>query len=210
MLRRLRPRRRSCACHPALPQSATAAGCGRREDGFTLVELLMTMAVSLVVAAAALGLVDAARPAADRELLRGSAIAEGRAGLERMVREIRGADTINATSGTLIDFNGRTTAGPRRIVYACDDSSTVAGLRRCTRYEGAVGAAVSNGQLVIDRLVNATTSQPVFSYLPDRVRPTEVKVSVVLPTRAESPVGYSHRVVLYDSAFLRNVDLTGS
>ena len=193
-------------------------GSGRRrlgmvlsdDAGFTLIELLVTLGLSLVVAAAALGLLDAARPAADRELMRQVAISEGRAGLERMVREIRGADTVNATSGTLIDFNGRTPAGAKRIVYQCDDSSTVVGLRRCTRYEGPVGAAVGTPQIVIDRLVNGTTSQSVFSYLPDRIRPTEVKVTVVLPSRAESPVGYNHRVSLNDSAFLRNVDLTGT
>lgn len=181
-----------------------------RDAGFTLVELLLTMALSLIVAAAALSLLDAAHPAADREMLRQSAISEGRAGLERMVREIRGANSVNATSGTLIDFNGQTASGARRVVYACDDSSTVQGLRRCMRYEGPVGGSVTGGSLVIDRLVNGTTSQPVFTYLPDRIRPTEVKVSVVLPSRAESPVGYNHRVVLYDAAFLRNVDLGGT
>ena len=30
------------------------------------------------------------------------------------------------------------------------------------------------------------------------------------PSRAESPVGYNHRVSLYDTAFIRNVDLAGS
>lgn len=180
------------------------------DAGFTLVELLMTMAISLFVASGALALLQAARPTTDRELMRQAAITEGRAGLERMVREIRGADTINATSGTAIDFNARTSAGQRRIVYTCEDSSTVTGLRRCTRYEGAVGGTVSGATLIIDRLVNGTTSQPVFTYLPDRIRPTEVKVSVVLPSRAESPVGYNHRVSLYDTAFIRNVDLSGS
>ena len=180
------------------------------DAGFTIVELLITMTLMLLVASGALGLLDAARPAADAELMRQAAIAEGRAGLERMVREIRGADAINATSATLIDFNGQTPAGARRIVYECGVSSTVAGLRQCTRYEGPVGGTATDGLTVIDRLVNATTSQPVFSYLPDRIRPTEVKVSVVLPSRAESPVGYNHRVSLYDTAFLRNVDLTGS
>lgn len=181
-----------------------------RDAGFTLVELLMTMTLTLVVASGALGLLEAARPASDAEFMRQVAIGEGRAGLERMVREIRGADSVNSTSGTLIDFNGQTASGSRRIVYECGVSSTVAGLRQCTRYEGPVGGTATGAQTVIDRLVNATTSQPVFSYLPDRIRPTEVKVAVVLPSRAESPVGYNHRVSLYDTAFLRNVDLTGS
>lgn len=180
------------------------------EGGFSLVELLAAMALSLVVGSAALGLLDGAGPIADRELMRQASISEGRAGLERMVRELRGADSINSTSGTLLDFNGPTPAGPRRIVYACDDSSTVVGLRRCTRFSGPVGGTVTDPHIIVDRLVNGTTSQPVFRFLPDRIRPTEVKVQVVLPSRAESPVGYSHRVVLNDSAFLRNVDLTGT
>jgi hypothetical protein len=35
-------------------------------------------------------------------------------------------------------------------------------------------------------------------------------VQVVLPSRAESPVGYDHRIVLNDAAFLRNIDVNGT
>lgn len=180
------------------------------EAGFTLVELLIAASLSVLIGGAALGMMDASTPLSNEEFMRQAAVGEGRAGLQRMVRELRGATRINSTAGNLLDFNSTTPSGSRRIVYACDDSSLVVGLRACTRYSGAVGAAVANGQIVVDRLVNGTTSQPVFRYSPDRIRPTQVKVQVVLPTRAESPVGYTHRVVINDAAFLRNIDLTGT
>ena len=181
----------------------------RGQEGFTLVELLTAMAISLVVAAGALTLVDIAAPQSDRELQRQVAVGEGRAGLERMVREIRNADLVNATSPTLIDVNTPTPSGARRVVYQCNSAFQAVQYRQCVRYSGAVGGAVSNGQVVVERLINGTTSQPVFTYVPDRIRPRLVRVQVVLPASGGPAPGYIHRVVFRDGVFLRNLDLTG-
>ena len=70
-------------------------------------------------------------------------------------------------------------------------------------------AAVSGGVVVVERLINGTTSQPVFTYVPDRIRPRLVRVQLVLPASGGPAPGYIHRVVLRDAAFLRNLDLTG-
>lgn len=188
-----------------------AARCAREDSGFTLVELLIAAGMSLLIGASALALMEASTPLSNAEYMRQTSISEGRASLQRMVRELRGATSINSTAGNVVDFNANTNAGPKRIVYACDDSATVVGLRSCTRYVGTVGGSVgATGQLVIDRVVNGTTSQPVFRYSPDRIRPTRVTVQIVLPSRAESPVGYNHRIVINDAAFLRNIDLLGT
>jgi prepilin-type N-terminal cleavage/methylation domain-containing protein len=181
----------------------------RREHGFTLMELLTAMAVSLIVGAAALTLVDIAAPQADRELQREVAIAEGRGGLERMLREIRNANAVNATSPTLIDIDAPTASGAQRIVYECNSAFQAVQYRQCVRYTGPVNGSVSGGLVVVERLINGTTSQPVFTYSPDKIRPVVVKVQLVLPASGGPAPGYMHRVVFRDAAFLRNLDLTG-
>ncbi len=179
------------------------------EQGFTLVELLAAMALSLIVAAGALTLLDAAAPSADRELQRQVAVGEGRSGVERMIRELRNADIVNATSPTLIDVNTPTPSGAQRVVYQCNSAFQAVQYRQCVRYSGPVGGAVSGGSVVVERLINGTTSQPVFTYVPDRIRPRVVRVQVVLPASGGPAPGYLHRIVLRDAAFLRNLDLTG-
>ena len=181
----------------------------RGEDGFTLVELLVGMAMSLVIGAGALALLDIAEPLSDRELQREVAVAEGRSGLERMIRDLRNADLVNATSATLIDVNTRTPSGPQRVVYQCNSAFQVVTYRQCVRYAGPVGGSVSNGIVVIERLINGTTSQPVFTYVPDRIRPRVARIQIVLPASGGPAPGYMHRIVLRDAAFLRNLDLSG-
>ena len=179
------------------------------EGGFTLMELLVAMGISLLVAAGALTLIEVAAPQSDRELQRQVAISEGRSGLERMIREIRNADSINATSATLIDVNTPTPSGNQRVVYECNSAFQAVQYRQCVRYYGAVGGSVGNGSVVVERLINGTTSQPVFTYVPDRIRPRVVRVQVVLPASGGPAPGYMHRVVFRDAAFMRNLDLTG-
>jgi prepilin-type N-terminal cleavage/methylation domain-containing protein len=201
----------------AMPTEGSSMAAGNRrfcarlraQDGFTLMELLTAMAISLAVGAAALTLVDIAAPQADRELQREVAISEGRSGLERMLREIRNADSVNATSPTLIDVDTPTASGAQRVVYECNSAFQAVQYRQCVRYSGPVNGSVSGGSVVVERLINGTTSQPVFTYSPDRIRPVVVRVQLVLPASGGPAPGYMHRVVFRDAAFLRNLDLTG-
>lgn len=179
------------------------------QDGFTLVELLVAMGASLAVAAGSLALLDLAAPLADRELQRQVAVGEGRSGLERMIRELRNADIVNATSATLIDVNTPTPSGPQRVVYQCNSAFQAVQYRQCVRYSGPVGGAVSGGVVVVERLINGTTSQPVFTYVPDKIRPRLVRAQIVLPASGGPAPGYMHRIVIRDAAFLRNLDLSG-
>ena len=117
--------------------------------------------------------------------------------------------SVNATSATLIDVNTPTPSGAKRVVYQCNSAFQVVQYRQCVRYSGPVGGAVTGGQVVVERLINGTTSQPVFTYVPDRIRPRVVRVQIVLPASGGPAPGYMHRVVLRDAAFLRNLDLTG-
>lgn len=180
-----------------------------REAGFTLVEMLVSMTLALMIGAASLLLLEAAVPHADRELQREVAVGEARGGLERMIREIRNADSVNATSPTVIDVNTPTPAGARRVVYQCNAAFQAVTYRQCTRYSGSVGGAVGGGSVVVERLINGTTSQPVFTYVPSSIRPRVVRVHISIPASGGPAPGYSHRVVIRDAAYMRNIDLTG-
>ena len=211
-----RQQRRSLKASPVEVDRWTMPPCEPRihrrlrdEDGFTLIELLTAMAISLVVGAGALTLLQIAEPLSDRELQRQVAVGEARGGLERMIRDVRNADLVNATSATLVDVNTRTIAGRRRVVYQCNSAFQVVQYRQCTRYEGPVDGEVTGGKVVVERLINGTTSQPVFTYVPNRITPRVIRMQIVVPASGGPAPGYEHRIVLRDAVFMRNLDLTG-
>lgn len=181
-----------------------------RDGGFTLVELLLGMAIALLVGAAGLAMLDASAPLAGQELERQNRVGEAREGLNRMVRELRQADAINTTSSNLMDVDVVTRVGSRRVVYACNAPSSIAGLRSCMRYEGPVDGAVDSGRVVVDGIVNGTPSAPVFTYTPDAVRPTYTNIEIAVPAKGARSDGYQHAVTLRSGFFLRNIDLSGS
>ena len=186
----------------------------RDQAGFTLIEMLVAMGIALIVGAAALALLDSASPLASKEIQRGAVVGEGRAGLESIVRTIRNADTVNATSSYTIDINVPTSAGKRRVLLDCTSFAAGSTYRQCVQYTAAVGQEITTaGRVVVARIVNGTGSssaEPVFSYSPDRVRPTVVRMKLIIPSSDGTSPGYSHRVVLSDAAYLRNLDLTGA
>ncbi len=172
--------------------------------------MLVGMTIALVIGAAALALLDVSTPLANTELERQNDVGEARVGLERMVRELRQADSVNTTSPTLIDINLSRATGSRRVVYSCGVPSATAGLRSCMRYEGAIDGAVSStGTMVVDGLVNGTSASPVFAYTPDAVRPVYTTIALILRARGVRASGYKHNIALRGGFFIRNVDLSG-
>lgn len=181
----------------------------RDDRGFTLVELLVGMVIALLVGAAALALLDASTPLANTELERQNNIGESRAGLERMLRELRQADAVNTTSPTTIDINVTKASGSRRVVFGCGVASSTPGLRSCVRYEGPVDGAVGTGTTMVDGLVNGTAASPVFTYTPDALRPVYATIALIVRARGVKASGYAHSIALRGGFFIRNVDLSG-
>ena len=182
----------------------------RDERGFTLVEMLVGMAIGLLVGAACLALLDISTPLANTELERQNDVGAARSGLERMVRELRQADSINTTSPTLMDVNVTTSSGALRVLYECDVASSTPGLRSCVRYQGSVGGSVGSvGSTIVDGLVNGTSAAPVFTYTPDAVRPVYATAAIVLRARGIRSSGYTHDIALRGGFFIRNLDLSG-
>jgi prepilin-type N-terminal cleavage/methylation domain-containing protein len=171
------------------------------QDGFTLPELLMAAALSLLIAAAGMMVFTTALRSQPGLSARDQAIRDGRVVMERLIREIRQGQTLDAgagdswTSQTLSfrTFVQRASCGGGaantailcRVTYTCGSGT-------CTRREanpntGAQGPAV--------RLVSGLATSSVFEYWSN---PT---------TECQPPPGVSNEAIsIRDEATLRNSD----
>ncbi len=173
------------------------------ESGFTLIELLVATTVGLLVAGAALALVDSVARIAPRDQERAHAIREAQVGLDRMTRELRQAQSVNGATSTLMDIDVTIGAVTLRVIYDCSRA-------RCVRRQGMPGAEPpSGGEVVIDRILNGAAPDPVFVYSPaGSLPPDHVEVSIAVPAAGDRKDGHAHSVVLDDGLALRNVGLT--
>ncbi len=168
----------------------------------TLIELLVAATVGLLVAGAALTLLDTMARIAPKDQERAHAIREAQVGLDRMTRELRQAQSVNGATATLMDIDVTIGVVTRRVIYDCAKP-------RCMRREGLPGAEPpGGGEVVIDRVLNGTRGHPVFAYSPSGVLPpNHVEVSIAVPAAGDRKDGHAHRVVLADGLALRNVGL---
>lgn len=167
----------------------------RREDGFSLIELMVAGLLSIVVLGAVLSMFERSAHNApdDNEATR--AVHEVQVGLDGMVRELRQATSlasVTATSATIGIADGRT------VTYNCgladpDDSN----FTYCRRTD-------SSGQSgsVLRRLSMGT--DPVF----EQNGPSYLRVSVRTPSQGERTRQgeRDHFVELDDAVYMRNLD----
>lgn len=170
----------------------------------TLIEMLIAMLISTFVLAALLGLLDAAGQAAPRDQERALAIRDGQSGVHRMTRELRQANKVWTPGRTQIYVN---IGDDTHVLYDCDavhpDDS---GQRRCLRWAAAVGSELpldDPGEVVVERRMPGD----VFTYQPNLINPTYVKVHIAVPQSGERPDGYDANLVLEDGFYLRNTDV---
>lgn len=176
---------------------------GRDETGFTLIEQLVTMVVLVVVLGAVLALFETTAKIAPRDQERAHSIRDAQVGLDRMGRELRQAYAVNAATPNLLDVNVTIRGQSRRVLYDCNRP-------RCVRRQGAPGADLSGlgGEVVIDRLLNGVSGEPVFTYSPPGAfPPAHVEARVRVPAAGERADGHPHSVVLDDGLALRNISL---
>jgi type II secretory pathway pseudopilin PulG len=170
----------------------------------TLAELLIAMLVMSVVLIAILGLLDAAVKTAPRDQERANSIREGQAGLYVMTRELREANKVWTPGKTQIYVN---IGDDKHVLYDCgvvnpDDPAE----RQCVRWEAAVGAELpldQPGEVVVD----ARVPGDVFTYEPNLINPTFVKVQIQVPQAGEREDGYHANLRLDDGFYLRNTDV---
>jgi prepilin-type N-terminal cleavage/methylation domain-containing protein len=192
---------------------APAARLHRSEAGFTLIELLLVAAILPVVLFAILAPLDQAGSLTPQDVEYTHAAQDASIGLRSMLREIRQAYNVAATTPNSITFNVVLNGNDQQVMYGCNQPSpTAAGYRSCLRVSVATGGtlpAISSGQLVVDRLINGTSTDPVFNYTPSPITPTYVEAQVKVPARGTRASGLSHTITFDDGTLLRNEAIGG-
>lgn len=193
-----------------------AARVGREQGGFALAELLVAMLCFMFVMTAVLSLLESSSRVVPRDQERSLSIREAQSGLGRMVRELRQAYEIVGTSPSSMRVKVRlrkddpataTVETHSNWLVEYDCGVGVSG--KCVRKEARPGQVPpASGPTVIQRVSNPA-DKPVFSFETDTdsVNPVYVKVRVEVPASGERKSGYSHKVVLEDGFFARNMRL---
>jgi prepilin-type N-terminal cleavage/methylation domain-containing protein len=190
----------------------------RAQGGFTLVEMMVAAALSTVVVGATMSALETSQRTQARDTEWGLVLQEGRAGLARMVREIRQAYSIRSATENSLDFYATFGGVDYEIYYACNVSQAGTEYDRCVRLQAEVGKslpALSTGQTIVRYVVNGTTADPgdpIFKeYSPNAIVPDLVTVKLVLPASGTLKLAgaktLNHQIVLTDNAFIRDMNL---
>lgn len=180
------------------------------EDGFTLIELLVAAGMGVVCMGAVAALVIGALRYQPRITKTAENVSTARWVLERMTRELRSGEKIEAGSPSGVVFVGygrhspcgSTTllapgqaSVPCKITYSCTTTS-------CSRTEGAPGSLAGSGTTRL--LFSGINSNQVFSFQPTGAvtEATYVKVTFRVP----DPEG-AGSLTVSDGASLRNATL---
>jgi len=137
---------------------------------------------------------------------------EDRAGLSRMARDIRAATKVEEAKASAIYFLARTGGKSMRVKYDCNVAQTGTTYTACIRYAAEEGKSLpSTGPQVAKDVLNGTA---VFTYSPSSSAPTIATMKIELPSKGvlkptSGSVGYSHKAVLENAAFMRNLYLSG-
>ena len=176
----------------------------REDDGFTLIEQLVTLAMLSIVVSAILGLADVAQRVAPADNERNYTVRETQVGLDQITSELSQAYTSPVISNGGFRIAASIVLRGRDLAVTFDCSGLAAGsttLRRCTRTAGGVT------QTVIPRMANPNGRPPFTASLrPGDTQTTYVRAVLEVPATGERTVGQNHRVVLDDGFYLRNVD----
>jgi hypothetical protein len=194
----------------ACRDARTGAG---QEAGFTLVELIVAAALSLVVFAAVLAALETSQRVQNRDTEWALNVQEGRTGLSRMLGEIRQAYSLKGTTANSIDFYATLKGVKEEVYYECDVVQSGTSFHECVRVATEAGhslPAISSGVPLVRNLLNPSS---VFSYS-DSAVPTAsdvVTALIELPASGTLKIAgasvYSHHIVLKDDAYIRNLNL---
>jgi prepilin-type N-terminal cleavage/methylation domain-containing protein len=209
----------------------TALGRLRAQHGFTLIEVLVAAALSLIVFAAVLSALEASQHAESRDQEWALVIQEGRSGLARMAREMRQAYSIRSDSHSAIDFYATIGGKSYEIRYDCAEKEAGTEYDSCVRKaaEFVSGKAPSSlpakGETVVRYVTNQASAceaelleatqkskECVFQeYTPNAITPDLVTIKVRLPAsgtlKLADALAYKHHIVLENGAYIRDMAL---
>ena len=184
----------------------------RGEAGYALTELLLVSSLLVIVLGAVLMLGEASQRIAPRETERAIVIRDAQVGMHRMTRELREAHNVVSpaagTSAAVFDAWVPTTAGQRRVSYECNAAHpTDSAYTRCLRYDVTAAGVKSNGQVVVDRVLNGAAGSTLPVFVRGSTPATDyVKTTVEVASRGDRQEGYSSKILLEDGFYMRNLD----
>ena len=202
-----------------LDRDAGVATAGLVDDqsGMTLIELLVAAALLTIVLGATLAPMNTSATIEKRDVALAEAIRDGQIGLQRMVREVRQAYSIREhrrtrstsrstwATRTFASSTSATCPTPRRRA-----TRTASSYRRCVRIQAIGNGALpslASGEVVIDRLLNGTNADPVFTYTPNTISPKFIAAKIESDAGdATSPV-FRHAMTFEQGLYLRNLNL---
>jgi type II secretory pathway pseudopilin PulG len=181
------------------------------EAGFALVELLVACAVAGIVFTATLVLLVSGQRIQARDSMWALTLQEGRTGISRMLRDIRQASKVEEAKAGAIVFLATISNKNWTIKYECGVGQPGTAYTECVRFAAEEGKALpSTGSAIVRDVLNGSE---VFSYSPSAAAATIARVKIEIPAKGTlkqaTGSGYTHRVVLEDAAFMRNLYLKG-
>jgi hypothetical protein len=204
------------------------------QSGMTVIEVITSTACALIAFVAILALLDTVTHYQANDQERNLSLVEQAAALRRMALELGNTYQLNGptSEGTSNYIDVRvwlTKSGgsqeERRVVYNCALAGSVSGQRKCVRYEmpasdgtaveSLSGDANAKSSTVITRLVNGTSTSPVFNLKSPRKtgggRPSYGAITIETPGAGEranyaNTKDYTYETTLHDSFYMRNLD----
>ncbi len=209
--------RRRVRVDARLPPPAGARAAGKRtrglaaaEAGFTLIELLVASAIAITVFAGTMVLLESSTQVQSRDAEWVLTMQQNRAGLARMIQEIRQATKVEEAKAGAIEFLARIGGKSLIIKYDCSVAETGTTFDECVRRAASEGESLPTaGTQVATAILNGSS---VFSYTPSSTAATVATVKLEVPaegTLKQTGGAYTHKVVLENGAFMRNLYLAG-
>ena len=171
-----------------------------REDGFSLIELIVVMTMLTVALGAILTVVERTTRISNEDRERAQAIRTAQVELDRVVREARQAYRVNPSTGTRLDVSLHRGGITRRVVFECAAPGTPGAPRSCTRREVNPDGSMTTATTVMQRVVNASP----FTYTPASGVTDHVTATVEVPASGERISGRNHTIRLSDGFAIRN------
>jgi prepilin-type N-terminal cleavage/methylation domain-containing protein len=195
------------------------AGCGR-EDGFTLIELIVVLALTTVVVGAMLTALFTSQQVQAGDAEWAQVMQEGRAGLSRMTREIRQASKVETHEAGTIEFLATIGSTEWKIKYECDVEQPGTGTSKyheCVRkaVEKSTGTLPSTGTPTVRDVLDPTEVFKYFKGATETAEPEKMNVvtlRIALPASGTLKQANYHAdeyktVVLENAAYMRNCNI---
>jgi prepilin-type N-terminal cleavage/methylation domain-containing protein len=162
------------------------------QEGFTLVELLVTMLLLTIVLGATLNVLDSLTSAAPAEQEWSHTMADTQTAAYRMTRELRQATTLSLITPYVVSADIAASGTTSHVLYECDLNSS------CTRKASTASAPTrgAGGEKLIGAVQNLALSSPVFTQAGKYFQ-------VTLKVRSASTLTTAHaHVMTYSDGFL--------